>query len=338
MPRVFVCYRREDSAGYTGRIYDRLVSRFGERQVFIDVDTIAPGDDFIEVIDSTIKSCDAVVAVIGRNWLPMVDDVGRSRIHDQHDFVRLELEAALARGVRIVPLLVGGGQLPKSEALPEGLQAILRRQALEIREPGFNDGVERLIKALASTPRMSGLSILFHVIRRYREATYRILRLRASKYFLGGVAALFVVAAAWHYVDVIAQSPRFGQSRSFLHDAFASKPATKSGESKRSESPKQIATESAPAPTPDNKSETTPKQAKKNSDVDLAKPGSVVLDSLPHGLAVQIDGQRVEGLTPLRVKLEPGEHTIAFLRNGHAVETQVRIRPGEISTITFRVE
>ena len=307
--------------------------------MFIDVDTIAPGDDFIEVIDSTIKSCDAVVAVIGRNWLTIVDDVGRSRIHDQHDFVRLELEAALARGVRIVPLLVGGGQLPKSEALPEGLQAILRRQALEIREPGFNDGVERLIRAIASTPRVSGLSILLHVIRRYREAAYGVLRLRASKYFLRGVAALLVVAAAWQYRDVIAQSLRMGQFRSFLHDAFASKPATKSRESKRSESPKQVATESAPAPTPDNKSKTTPKQVKKNStDVDLAKPGSVVLDSLPHGLAVQIDGQRVEGLTPLRVKLEPGEHTIVFLRNGHAVETQVRIRPGEISTITFRVE
>lgn len=157
MSRVFICYRREDSAGYAGRIYDRLAKRFGERQVFMDIDTIAPGEDWVETVDRTIKSCDAMIVVIGRNWLTKGSGEEHPRISQAGDHLRLELETALAHGVKIVPVLVGGGQVPKAEALPESVRPVVRRQAVEIREPGFNDSVERLIGAIPAPSKKRAL-------------------------------------------------------------------------------------------------------------------------------------------------------------------------------------
>src|SRR5215471_14118111 len=97
MPGVFISYRREDSAGYSGRIYDHFRDRFGENNVFIDVDTILPGEDFVDVIEQKVASCDALVAVIGPHWSTSADESGTRRIDNPHDFVRLEIAAALAR-------------------------------------------------------------------------------------------------------------------------------------------------------------------------------------------------------------------------------------------------
>jgi hypothetical protein len=106
--RVFISYRRGDAAYPAGRLFDRLVDRFGAGRVFEDVDSIEPGDDFAEVITATVESCAVLLAVIGPHWLAAAGQDGRRRLDDPEDFVRLEIEAALARGVRVIPVLVDG--------------------------------------------------------------------------------------------------------------------------------------------------------------------------------------------------------------------------------------
>jgi formylglycine-generating enzyme required for sulfatase activity len=146
---VFICYRREDSAAFAGRIYDRLITRLGRENVFFDVDNIAPGLDFVDVISERIGKCDALVAVIGRNWITSVDRCNRRRLEDPGDVVRLEIEAALARGIRIIPVLVDGAAMPRCEDLPDSLGKLTRRQGIEISHIRFDSDVERLMRALS---------------------------------------------------------------------------------------------------------------------------------------------------------------------------------------------
>lgn len=105
---IFVSYRRQETSHLAGRLYDRLADRFGENQVFIDVDTIEPGVDFTEEIFRAVASCIVLLAVIGPAWLTATDERGRRRLDDPDDIVRLEVEAALGRGVRVIPILVEG--------------------------------------------------------------------------------------------------------------------------------------------------------------------------------------------------------------------------------------
>lgn len=94
-PRIFISYRRDDSEGHTGRLYDALASRFGDEQVFMDIDTIPLGVDFARVITEAVASCDVLIAVIGRDWLTLADSTGRRRIDSPDDFVRLEIKAVI---------------------------------------------------------------------------------------------------------------------------------------------------------------------------------------------------------------------------------------------------
>jgi hypothetical protein len=118
MSGIFISYRREDSAPYAGRIYDRLCARFGAEHVFMDVDDILPGADFAEQIRAKISSSDAVVAVIGTNWPSARDEKGAPRLAEPNDFVRLELASALQLGRLIIPVLVDGAAMPQAQELP----------------------------------------------------------------------------------------------------------------------------------------------------------------------------------------------------------------------------
>ena len=109
---IFVSYRRQESSHLAGRLYDRLADRFGEGQVFIDVDAIEPGVDFAEEICRAVAACKVLLAIIGPTWLTATDERGRRRLDDPDDIVRLEIEAALARGVRVIPILVEGAVMP----------------------------------------------------------------------------------------------------------------------------------------------------------------------------------------------------------------------------------
>jgi TIR domain len=146
---VFISYRREDSGGYAGRIYDRLTSRLGRGNVFFDVDTIPPGRDFVDVLSERVGSCNALIAVIGKHWITSADGQNRPRLDDPSDFVRIEIEAALRRNVPVIPVLVDGAAMPQAAELPDGLKKLPRRQAIEISLTRFDSDAERLNEALS---------------------------------------------------------------------------------------------------------------------------------------------------------------------------------------------
>lgn len=147
MAGIFISYRRDDSPGHAGRIFDRLRSRFGSDAVFMDVAAIEAGVDFVEALHAAVGSCDALVAVIGPQWFSAAPD-GRRRLDDPHDFVRLEIAGALERNIRVLPVLVEGASLPPTADLPDDLRALTRRQAVELRDSRWDDDIERLVHAL----------------------------------------------------------------------------------------------------------------------------------------------------------------------------------------------
>ena len=147
MPRIFISYRRNDSAGHAGRLYDHLMAHFGHGQVFMDVDTIRPGLDFVDVVQEAVGSCDALIAVIGQGWLGASDGSGR-RLENPEDLVRLEIATALERDIRVIPVLVQGAQMPVAPDLPEGLEALDRRNSVEVSDNRFRTDIEQLVKAL----------------------------------------------------------------------------------------------------------------------------------------------------------------------------------------------
>ncbi|MCZ2077317.1 MAG: toll/interleukin-1 receptor domain-containing protein [Bryobacteraceae bacterium] len=144
MANIFISYRREDSAGYAGRLCDRLNATLGSDRVFMDVEDIQPGQDFTAAIDEKIAGCDIVLAVIGPQWLSSL----QKRLGRGEDFVHEEISAALRRGITVVPVLVGGASMPAAGELPESLAPLHRRQAIEIRDADFDDGVKRMTKFL----------------------------------------------------------------------------------------------------------------------------------------------------------------------------------------------
>lgn len=145
---IFISYRRDDSQGITGRIYDRLEAHFGHDQIFMDVDTIPPGYDFVEVIEHAVDGSKVFLVIIGPQWLTAADNVGNRRLFNPEDFVRLEVATALERDVRVIPVLIDNAIMPKSSDLPDNLKSLSRRNAIEISYTRFNSDVERLIRAL----------------------------------------------------------------------------------------------------------------------------------------------------------------------------------------------
>jgi TIR domain len=148
MGGVFISYRREDSSGSARGIFDRLARGLGRKNIFFDVDSIAPGIDFVELLTERVSICDALLAVIGAEWISSVDRNNRRRIDNPHDFVRIEIEAALTRGVRVIPVLVDGAAMPAPEDLPESIRKLVRLQGIEISHTRFDADVRRLTRTL----------------------------------------------------------------------------------------------------------------------------------------------------------------------------------------------
>ena len=146
--RIFISYRHKETAAHAGWLFDRLVQSLGEDQVFKDFASIKPGDDFVEQITAAVESCVVLLALIGGRWLTIADQDGRPRLDDPRDFVRLEIEAALARNVRVIPILVDGARMPRAEDLPAGMAKLAYRQALELSANRFDDDSQRLLRVL----------------------------------------------------------------------------------------------------------------------------------------------------------------------------------------------
>jgi len=146
--KVFISYRRADSEGYAGRLYDRLSSHFGKGKIFMDVDAIEPGVDFVKEIENAVNSCDVLLALIGPQWLTVSDSQGKLRLEDPQDFVRIEIATALERGIRVIPALVQGAKIPQSAALPENLKSLARRNTIELSSSRFHADVDKIIQAI----------------------------------------------------------------------------------------------------------------------------------------------------------------------------------------------
>jgi hypothetical protein len=149
--RMFISYRRNDSADQAGRVFDRLVTAFRRDRVFKDVDSVPAGADFRKVIEEAVRRAEIVVLIIGPSWLSSADESGRRRLDDKNDFVRLELEYALRFGKVIIPVLVRGGAMPRAAELPETLREVAFRHAVSVRpDPDFHRDMDRLIQAIKS--------------------------------------------------------------------------------------------------------------------------------------------------------------------------------------------
>jgi hypothetical protein len=149
MTRIFICYRRDDSADITGRIFEHLRAHFDKSVLFRDVDVIPFGSDFRQVIRKAVEDCQVLLAVIGPTWLNIAAKTGTRRLDDPHDFVRLEIETALKRNIPVIPVLVGKAAMPEPDQLPDSLQPLVFRHGLEVRrDPDFHRDVDTLIRGL----------------------------------------------------------------------------------------------------------------------------------------------------------------------------------------------
>ena len=133
MSKIFLCYRRDDFGGYAGHIQDRLEQEFGKDLLFMDVDNIPIGRDFIKVLNDEVAQCEVLLAVIGRNWLDARDEQKSRRLDNASDFVRIEIGAALRRNILVVPVLVDGARMPDASRLPDDLKELSRRQGIDVR-------------------------------------------------------------------------------------------------------------------------------------------------------------------------------------------------------------
>jgi hypothetical protein len=145
---IFISYRRDESAGYAGRIAERFIEHFGEDRVFRDVDSVEAGLDFEEAIKSAVDSSGVLIAVIGKNWLTATDAAGRKRLENPDDYLRMEIATALQRNTRVIPLLVQGAAMPSAEQLPEDLASLTHRNAFELHDSSWNEELRRLITTL----------------------------------------------------------------------------------------------------------------------------------------------------------------------------------------------
>lgn len=145
--KIFISYRREDTRGYALALHERLRQQFPDR-VFKDIASIEPGQVWEDAIGKALDSSDAFIALIGKEWLKVKDESGQRRLDNPKDTLRREIATALKRKVRVISTLVGGASMPSPQDLPPDLQPLTERQALEIIDEYWEDGVKKLISAI----------------------------------------------------------------------------------------------------------------------------------------------------------------------------------------------
>lgn len=146
---IFISYRRDDAKHAAGRLVDRLGRSFSREQLFFDIDNIEPGLDFKKVLSQRVQACNVLLAVIGPEWLNSKAENGERRLDDPRDFVRVEIEAALTRDVRVIPVLVDGARMPRENELPEAIRGLTYRNAVRLTHERFASDAEDLAEALS---------------------------------------------------------------------------------------------------------------------------------------------------------------------------------------------
>jgi len=145
---IFISYRRSDSQGESGRLFDDLVRSFGKTAVFMDVVGIDAGHDFRRAIDDSVQSCSVLLAMLGPSWLETANEQGGRRLDGETDYVRLEIAAALRRDIPVVPVLLRSAKMPRTEQLPSEIADLAFRNAVELTHTRWKSDVQVLIKAL----------------------------------------------------------------------------------------------------------------------------------------------------------------------------------------------
>jgi hypothetical protein len=146
--QIFISYRRDESRWSARSLYDRLAARFDRTHIFIDIDAIALGEDFLKAIENKVGECDVLIAIIGPLWMTSTDGQGGRRLDNPEDFVRMEIATALSRNIRVIPVLMDGALMPQSTDLPDDLKSLVRRNALQIGDTHFDDDCRRLVAAI----------------------------------------------------------------------------------------------------------------------------------------------------------------------------------------------
>jgi len=157
MTGIFVSYRRADAAGWVGRLVDAIKQGFPTVPVFHDLSAIKGGEDFADVIGRSLGSCKVLLALIGPRWLTATGERGERRLDDPEDFVRMEVKTALERGVYVVPVLLGGAQIPRREVLPPDLASLARRQTHEISDSRWEYDCDQLLGVIEAPLGVSAL-------------------------------------------------------------------------------------------------------------------------------------------------------------------------------------
>lgn len=152
MSGIFISYRRSDSAGHTGRLADDLSEALEGPALFRDIEAIEAGEDFVDALARAVGECAVMLVVMGPAWATVTTADGQRRLHQPGDFVRREVEAALARDVRVIPVLVHEAQMPDAADLPESLQPLLRRNAYSISDRRWKYDIGQLIELLTKIP------------------------------------------------------------------------------------------------------------------------------------------------------------------------------------------
>jgi hypothetical protein len=147
--RIYITYRRTDTAAYAGRLFDHLSRYFGPGFVFMDIQGgIEPGQDFAQAIKAALNSCDVALVLIGKHWATSTGANHDLRLDDPNDWVRVETAAVLRRNIRVIPVLVDGASLPDPASLPEELRPLCRRHVCELTDPRWSFDVGELIKEI----------------------------------------------------------------------------------------------------------------------------------------------------------------------------------------------
>jgi len=148
--KIFLSYRREDTGWLAHALFARLEMAFPSGSLFMDVaGGIGAGQDFVRVLEEQVGACDAMLVLIGPDWLTVTDESGRRRLDNPHDFVHVEIESALQLGKHVIPVLVQKIKMPSADALPEPLKPLVRRNAVGLSQEGFQAEVQTLIEALS---------------------------------------------------------------------------------------------------------------------------------------------------------------------------------------------
>jgi hypothetical protein len=145
---IVISYRRDDTEGSAGRLYDRLIGRYGEDFVFMDFNSIAPGDDWLRTIDTTVAGGNILVALIGPRWSSAADDAGNRRLDNEGDYVRREIRVAAEANVRLLPVLVQGAQMVGAGSLPADIGALSAVQPVELDSRYYDRDVEGLYRVI----------------------------------------------------------------------------------------------------------------------------------------------------------------------------------------------